>query len=63
MEGKELRLVINAIRDLSEELLGLKREYEGVMRQNPSLIWQMDGPERAVYWPVWEEIVVGENGR
>lgn len=63
MEGKELRLVINAIRDLSEELLGLKREYEGVMRQNPSLIWQMDGPEKAVYWPVWEEIVVGKNGR
>jgi hypothetical protein len=54
VEGKELRLVVNGMRELSERLVGLKRECEGVFRQNPSLIWQMDGPGEA-YWPVWED--------
>jgi hypothetical protein len=58
VEGKELRLVVNGMRELSERLVGLKRECEGVFRQNPSLIWQMDGPGEA-YWPVWEDGVGG----
>ncbi|KAG9190705.1 hypothetical protein G6011_08793 [Alternaria panax] len=61
VEGKELRLVVNMIRGLSEKLVDLKRKHEGVMRQNPSLIWQMNGPCGDAYWPVWERIVAGVN--
>lgn len=60
VEGKELRLVVNEMRELSERLVDLKRECEGALRQNPSLIWQMDGAVgEEAYWPVWEEIVDG----
>jgi hypothetical protein len=63
VEGKELRLVVNEIRGLSERLVNLKKEHEGVMRVNPSLIWQMDEPGADAYWPVWEEIVANTSGR
>ncbi|CAO2658715.1 Nn.00g064380.m01.CDS01 [Neocucurbitaria sp. VM-36] len=51
-EGKELRLVVSKLRELSEWLVELKREHVEIMRENPSLIWQIDGD----YWPVWEHI-------
>ncbi|KAF1839228.1 hypothetical protein BDW02DRAFT_231629 [Decorospora gaudefroyi] len=60
VQGKELRLVVGEMRMLSERLVGLKREFEGVLRGNPSLVWQMDerrGGE--AYWPVWEDVVRG----
>jgi hypothetical protein len=63
VEGKELRLVVNEMRGLSERLVDLKKGYEGVMRRNPSLIWQMDEPGGNVYWPFWEEIVASGSGR
>ena len=62
VEGRELRLVVNEMRALSERLVDLKRECEGALRRNPSLIWQMDGPGGDAYWPVWEEIVASGNG-
>lgn len=55
-QGRELRLVVAAMRELSERLADVKREYEGALRQNPSLIWQMDGVGEGDYWPVWEEV-------
>lgn len=63
VEGKELRLVVTEMRVLSERLLELKREYEGVMRRNPSLIWQMDEPGENAYWPVWEDVFANGSGR
>jgi hypothetical protein len=60
VEGRELRRVVSKMRDLSERLVGLKRECEGVFRQNPSLLWQVDGPGES-YWPVWEEILASGN--
>jgi hypothetical protein len=63
VQGKQLRLVVNEMRQLSERLVELKTEYEGVMRQNPSLIWQMDRPGGDEFWPVWEEIVAGGSAR
>jgi hypothetical protein len=62
VKGRELRLVVNEMRALSERLVDLKRECEGTLRRNPSLIWQMDGPGGDAYWPVWEEIVASGNG-
>ncbi|PZD26611.1 FCP1, TFIIF-interacting CTD phosphatase, NLI-interacting factor, partial [Pyrenophora tritici-repentis] len=43
IEGRLLRQVITEIRVLSEKLGALKREWQGVLRTNPSLIWQMEG--------------------
>jgi hypothetical protein len=62
VKGRELRLVVNEMRFLSERLVGLKREYEGMMRRNPSLIWQMDEPGGDAYWPVWEDVIVNASG-
>ncbi|USP76792.1 hypothetical protein yc1106_04066 [Curvularia clavata] len=62
-KGRELRLVVHEMRVLSERLFDLKRGHEGVIRRNPSLIWQMDEPGADAYWPVWEEIVASANGR
>lgn len=53
VEGKELRLVVNELRELSERLVELKREHVEIMGDNPSLIWQIDGDN---YWPVWDDI-------
>lgn len=63
VEGKELRLVVTEMRILSERLVGLKREHEGVMRRNPSLMWQMDEPGGNTYWPVWEDVLANVSGR
>ncbi|KAF2848970.1 hypothetical protein T440DRAFT_427681 [Plenodomus tracheiphilus IPT5] len=57
VKGKELRFAVNALRELSERLVHLKRECEGALRQNPSLIWQMEEVGEGAYWPVWEEVV------
>ena len=57
VERKELRLVVNGMKELSERLVGLKRDHEGVFRQNPSLIWQLDEPGGEAFWPLWEEVV------
>jgi hypothetical protein len=48
--------VVNELRVLSERLLFLKRECEGALRANPSLIWQMGTRGGEAYWPVWEDI-------
>jgi hypothetical protein len=53
IEGKELRLVLNELSILSERLMGLKRGYATSLRENPSLIWQMEGMEGEEYWPIW----------
>lgn len=60
-KGRELRCVVGQMRILSERLAGLKREHEGVMRRNPSLIWQMDEPGEDAYWPVWEDVVASAS--
>lgn len=57
VKGRELRFVVTALRELSERLVELKRGFEGALRQNPSLIWQMTGLGVGAYWPVWEEIL------
>jgi hypothetical protein len=51
VEGRELRLVVQELRDLSGHLMVLKNEHGTSLRENPSLIWQMDGG----FWPVWDE--------
>jgi hypothetical protein len=53
IEGRELRLVLGALNVLSEKLMDLKRGFATSLRENPSLIWQMeeDGED---YWPVWD---------
>ncbi|EOA92353.1 uncharacterized protein SETTUDRAFT_170945 [Exserohilum turcica Et28A] len=43
--------------------LRLAREYESIMRQNPSLIWQMDEPGAEHYWPVWEDVIANGSMR
>ena len=56
VEGRLLRQVVTEIRVLSDRLEVLKREWQSVLRGNPSLIWQMDavgGGE--AYWPGWAE--------
>jgi hypothetical protein len=53
IEGKELRVVISALNVLSERLMDLKRGFATSLRENPSLIWQMEGDGQE-YWPVWE---------
>ena len=59
-QGKELRLVVNDIRMLSERLIDLKRECATSLRENPSLIWQqVDTAGGEQYWPVWDN---GMNG-
>lgn len=65
VKGMELRTVCSQIRELSERLVGLKREYEGVLRGNPSAVWQMDGVGGGAngdgYWPVWEDVGGGDG--
>lgn len=56
VEGRELRFVASNIKVLSEGLLHLKRECEGELRANASLVWQMREAGSEAYWPVWEEI-------
>jgi hypothetical protein len=51
VEGRELRLVVQELRELSDQLIVLKHEYGITLRENPSLIWQMEG----VFWPRWDE--------
>ena len=52
VEGRLLRQVVTKIRVLSDRLGGLKREWQSVLRGNPSLIWQMDGVGGGeAYWP------------
>ncbi|KAF1940879.1 hypothetical protein EJ02DRAFT_405735 [Clathrospora elynae] len=56
VEGRELRKVVDEMRELSGRLVGLKREHEGLLRHKPSLVWQMDGGGGGeVYWPVYED--------
>ncbi|KAL6707170.1 hypothetical protein ACN47E_004717 [Coniothyrium glycines] len=57
--GKELRAVVNEMRELSEQLVEVKREYEARLRRNPSLIWQMDRLRGASeeFWVVWEDMI------
>lgn len=55
IEGKELRLVLGELSVLSDRLMELKRGYATSLRENPSLIWQMDGSVGERYWPAWEE--------
>jgi len=54
IEGKELRLVLSELNFLSERLMELKRGFATSLRENPSLIWQMDGTIGEDYWPVWD---------
>lgn len=56
LEGKELRMVVVEMRELSERLVEVKRQGEGWLRQNPSLIWQMEDVKEG-WWPVWEDVV------
>lgn len=54
VEGEELRLVLEELGLLSEKLVELKREFSPNLRENPSLIWQMDGVNVDNYWPIWD---------
>jgi hypothetical protein len=54
IEGKELRLVVNELKILSERLVELKREFATSLRENPSLIWQMGGTVGEDFWPIWD---------
>jgi hypothetical protein len=56
VEGRQVRFVVNELGELSRRLVEVKRGCEGVMRRNPSLIWQGDGGEG--FWPLWEEVNV-----
>ncbi|OAL48734.1 hypothetical protein IQ07DRAFT_513277 [Pyrenochaeta sp. DS3sAY3a] len=56
-EGKELRGVLGEMRELSEALVQVKREWATSLRENPSLIWQMEVASGEEYWPVWGNIV------
>lgn len=46
VEGREIRWVVQGIRELSEALNELKAEYATTLRENPSLIWQWSGAGR-----------------
>lgn len=59
LEGKELRVGVNEFRELSEKLVELKREHGTILRDNASLIWQMEASDGEEYWPIWE---AGVNG-
>lgn len=54
-EGRLLRQAVAEIRVLSERLVALKKEAQGVLRGNPSAIWQMESVGGEAYWPVWVE--------
>jgi hypothetical protein len=54
IEGKELRLVVSELNILSERLMELKRGFATSLRENPSLIWQMEETVGEDYWPVWD---------
>ncbi|CAE7193427.1 hypothetical protein HRS9139_08925 [Pyrenophora teres f. teres] len=56
VEGRLLRQVVTEIRVLSEKLGALKREWQSVLRTNPSLVWQMEGVGSGeAYWHAWNE--------
>lgn len=59
-QGRDLRIVVGQMRELSERLMELKRDYEAVLRRNASLIWQMDSVRggREDFWVVWEDVVM-----
>ncbi|KAH7359977.1 hypothetical protein BKA66DRAFT_426346 [Pyrenochaeta sp. MPI-SDFR-AT-0127] len=59
--GKDLRLVVTELRELSERLVELKRDYTPILRDNASLIWQMESSDEKEYWPVWEFHVNGSR--
>ncbi|PSN68713.1 hypothetical protein BS50DRAFT_490737 [Corynespora cassiicola Philippines] len=58
VEGRELRWVVNGLRELGERLREL-REWGVTVGGNPSLVWQWDQRlgmgEGERYWPVWDE--------
>jgi hypothetical protein len=52
--------VIQELRELSEELMTLKRDYGITLKENPSLIWQGIGD--GTFWPIWDERVRAHSG-
>ncbi|KAF2018188.1 hypothetical protein BU24DRAFT_166726 [Aaosphaeria arxii CBS 175.79] len=65
MEGREIRWVIQGLRELSEAMSELREEYGVTLRENPSLIWQWSGTDgNRGFWPLWDEArgcIVGEE--
>jgi hypothetical protein len=54
IEGRELRVVLTELHILSERLMELKSGFATSLRDNPSLIWQMEDTVGQGYWPVWD---------
>jgi hypothetical protein len=60
IEGKELRWVIQELRELSGKLMTLKTDYGITLKENPSLIWQGIGD--GTFWPIWDERARAHSG-
>ncbi|KAF2737363.1 hypothetical protein EJ04DRAFT_510470 [Polyplosphaeria fusca] len=56
-EGREIRSVVDALRQLSDALGELRNNYGVTLRENPSLIWQwnIQATSEGAFWPTWDE--------
>ncbi|KAF2692106.1 hypothetical protein K458DRAFT_381930 [Lentithecium fluviatile CBS 122367] len=57
VEGREIRWVVQGLRELSNALNELKEEFGTTLRENPSLVWQWRGPGGS-----WRTGKVGGSG-
>ncbi|KAF2266654.1 hypothetical protein CC78DRAFT_531460 [Lojkania enalia] len=57
IEGRELRWVVQGLRQLSDALNELRGDYGVTLKENPSLIWQwnIQAATEGGFWPVWDE--------
>ncbi|KAF2652460.1 hypothetical protein K491DRAFT_718890 [Lophiostoma macrostomum CBS 122681] len=63
IEGREVKWVVQGLRQLSEALTELRDEYGASLGENASLIWQWNIQAATVgFWPVWDERRGGVHG-